>query len=621
MAKHLRKPGSAKTAAAARKGKAAAAQRELERLLAGKLRLAAERHGARQVARAIATAAARGRPAARAEASAGDLLGRTFDDPAIGLDGPGMAAFKASLETLLPGIAGDVRAIPDDPSLSIDDVVRYVTLSAAGRRAGREAAAPAAGLTVFASGVLKRAHDTVRDRFGSHFASKCSDAALMLMGGDIAVREGARPGAAALATAAAGAPTAAAALIVELADVATRSAPEVAAPVRVERLREAAKIADREALHRRVGTPQVLRQTRMVEWRDSFYKGIAPLYAEIGRRAGASAGREGRGSRQVLDVCWLNESIRTAAQPRALAEVAPDRNIDRIDLPRRILREMRFCGPLVGAPAFRTGSGKDGAGIVVAVIDGEADAAHRALAGRVMQKRNFTREPFGFPDEHGTAVAGIIGAADERLGGIAPGVSILGYKIFATDPSLDGDDFDGGLAIQQALEDGAHIANLSWGAGPAGDGRNRLARACDRAWSFGLVVVKSAGNLGPGVQTLTAPADADGVIVVGATDRKGKSVQDYSSRGPAMARRRPHLVAPGGSDASGIQTCRPGNRFGNAGAGTSFAAPQVSGLAALLLDKNPSLLPDAVRAALLRQCTRLAGVDEDTQGAGLIRLS
>jgi serine protease AprX len=136
-----------------------------------------------------------------------------------------------------------------------------------------------------------------------------------------------------------------------------------------------------------------------------------------------------------------------------------------------------------------------------------------------------------------------------------------------------------------------------------------------------MVIVKSAGNAGPGGRTLTSPADAEGVIVVGATDRRGRAVQDYSSRGPAGSRERPHLVAPGGSDVSGIETCRPGGRFGSAGAGTSFAAPQISGLAALLLDDDPNLLPEAVRATLISSCTRLSKVDGNMQGAGLIKLS
>jgi serine protease AprX len=469
------------------------------------------------------------------------------------------------------------------------------------------------GIVITSSGTLQKARERVRNRLGSDFAAKATDDVLMLIG-----RAFVRAGAGLVATAARG-PAALQPLVVELKQHAPPAAP--AAGARVEALREAAKLEDLETRERRIGTPQIFRQTHLVSQRDGFYKTVAPLYAEIGRRSGGGRARELLGSRRVLDVCWLNETIRTATVATALAEIAPDAAIERIDVPHRLVREMRLSGPLVGAPAFRTRTGKDGTGIVVAIIDGEVDSTHKALSGRVMQKRNFTREPFGRPDSHGTAVAGIIGARDRRFSGIAPGVAILNYKIFAEDPALDSDDFDGALAIQQALEDGAHIANCSWGAGPAGNGSGREARACDRAWSLGMVVVKSAGNAGPGARTLTSPADADGVIVVGATDRRGKSVQDYSSRGPAGTRERPHLVAPGGSDTRGIETCRPGGGFASAGAGTSFAAPQISGLAALLLDDDPNLLPDAVRATLIRSSTRVAKGDGNVQGAGLIKLS
>jgi serine protease AprX len=469
------------------------------------------------------------------------------------------------------------------------------------------------GIAITSTGALHQIRERVRNRLGSDFAAKVTDEVLMLIG---RATGGAGAGRAATTARAAGAP---APLVLELKPQAAPAAPPDSA--RVEVLREAARLQDRETRERRIGAPQILRQIQLVTQRDEFYKTVAPLYAEIGKRSAGGRAREVLGLRRVLDVCWLNETIRTATAATALAEVAPDNAIERIDVPRRLVKEMRLCGPLVGAPAFRTRTGKDGTGIVVAVIDGEVDATHKALAGRVMQKRNFTREPFGRPDSHGTAVAGIIGARDRRFGGIAPGVSILNYKIFAEDPALDSDDFDGALAIQQALEDGAHIANCSWGAGPAGDGSGREARAVDRAWSLGMVIVKSAGNAGPGGRTLTSPADAEGVIVVGATDRRGRAVQDYSSRGPAGSRERPHLVAPGGSDVSGIETCRPGGRFGSAGAGTSFAAPQISGLAALLLDDDPNLLPEAVRATLISRCTRLSKVDGNMQGAGLIKLS
>src|SRR5262249_17169817 len=155
---------------------------------------------------------------------------------------------------------------------------------------------------------------------------------------------------------------------------------------------------------------------------------------------------------------------------------------------------------------------------------------------------NFTVEPFGSPDAHGTAVAGIIAARDETFSGVAPDAAIINHKVFSTG-SDNGDEFQGLLALEHALRDGVDIANCSWGIDSAGDGTDRNGKAFNKAWREGLVIVKSAGNLGPTANTMTSPADADGVIVVGATDREGSAVPDYSSRGPTANGKRPHLVA------------------------------------------------------------------------------
>jgi serine protease AprX len=373
---------------------------------------------------------------------------------------------------------------------------------------------------------------------------------------------------------------------------------------------------------------RLLRHVKVVSQRDNFFKVAGPITDTIEKSsqglfvAGAEVAGPVHGRGPITQVCWLNRTVRSWSDPRSLAEVVADDSIERVDLPRRLEPDISTSGKTVGGPQFRKKFKRTGKGIIIAVIDGEVALTHPALKGRVVHKMNFTDEPWGNPNSHGTAVAGIIASNNGTFTGMAPEATIYSYKVLANNPALTGTDFDGSLAIQQALEDGAHIANCSWGNGPAGDGTSREARACDAAWAAGLVLVKSAGNRGPGPSTLTTPADAEGVIVVGATDRLGKAVQDYSSRGPTDGKQRPHLIAPGGIfQGAGIRSCLVGGGFGDCGAGTSFAAPHVAGILGLLLERDPNLTPDELRDILLNACKALSGVDVNTQGKGLVSLT
>ncbi len=376
-----------------------------------------------------------------------------------------------------------------------------------------------------------------------------------------------------------------------------------------------------------VSITEAIRQNRIKSIRDDFYKISGAINNDIERGArGFRPGSEAMASplapSTVTEICWLNQTMRTWVDPRLLAEVAADEKIEKIDLPRRVEKEIKISTVTILASDYRKKFNGTGKGVIVAVIDSEVALGHPALRNRVIQKQNYCKELWGNPDHHATAVAGIIASNDSEFSGIAPEATIYNYKILATNQFLNADDFGGALAIQQALEDGAHIANCSWGAGFVGNKKSREARACDAAWALGLTIVKSAGNRGPNSQTLTTPADADGVIVVGATDKKGKSVQDYSSRGATIDKRaRPHLVAPGGSDGDGIFSCLTGGGFGDCGMGTSYAAPHVSGMLALLLEQQANLSPDELRDSLFDCCAVFNPNDENTHGKGLVSFS
>jgi serine protease AprX len=367
----------------------------------------------------------------------------------------------------------------------------------------------------------------------------------------------------------------------------------------------------------------VLRQALVASARNDCYRVLSPVYDEIERLSVSplQPGPEILGAPQiptlVTQVCWLNRTLRTWAGPESLAEVATDANVSGIDVPRRLMPDAGTRNHVaIGVQAFLRPASLTGRGVTVAVIDSEVALTHPALNGRVVHRRNYTPEPWGSPDVHGTAVAGIIGADDPTNGGLAPDVTIYNYKVLATNRFLNSDDFGGAVAIQQALEDNVDIANCSWGAGRIGPVLSREARALDAASALGMTTVKSAGNQGPGPATMTTPADALTAIVVGATDLDSRAVQDYSSRGPAGTRPGPDIVAPGGTELESIVCCLVSGGFGSAGAGTSFAAPHVTGLLALLLEREPDTLPDQMRAWVRSRARRLELGGADAQGEG-----
>ncbi len=479
---------------------------------------------------------------------------------------------------------------------------------------------------------LAAARDGVRQALGAAFAEKATDE-FCLSHRRRAARSGAFFGLEALAAPAAAGPPAA--TIVEFGGPPGAAA----APADWSQVNAAAQML-RAALpgDGTVRASGVLRQAYVASARNACYNLLTPVYDEIERLSGGplQPGPEVVGAAQiptlVTQICWLNRSLRTWAGAESLADVATDSRVTGIDVPRRLMpdatrrRAAAARDPqrpanqvAIGLPAFLRDTPATGKGVTVAVIDTEA-AIPPSLAGRVVHRRNYTPEAWGNPSPHGTAVAGIIGAA-EGDHGIAPDVMIYNYKVLATNRFLNSDDFGGALAIQQALEDNCDIANCSWGAGPVGPVPSREATAVDTASGLGMVTVKSAGNAGDGPATMTTPAESLTAVVVGATDVDGAAVQAYSSRGPAGARPGPDVVAPGGTQLVQIACALVGGGFGDAGAGTSYAAPHVSGVLALLLERSPDMLPAELSEWVRKHARPLAGFGTADQGEGLLTLA
>jgi thermitase len=237
----------------------------------------------------------------------------------------------------------------------------------------------------------------------------------------------------------------------------------------------------------------------------------------------------------------------------------------------------------VEAPAawnLTTGS----ASVAVAVIDTGVSASHPDLAGKVIAGYDFANNDSDPTDDyapsgHGTKVAGIIGAASDNGAGIAAIAwqsPILPVKV--CDSTGQCSDANIASGIIYAVDQGAKVINISL-AGPGFS--STLADAVNYAWDKGAVVVAAAGNSGS--SPVLYPAAYPNVVAVGATSEDNPLFgsdqrASFSSYGQEL-----DIVAPGinidSTDYSGTYS---------SGSGTSFAAPQVAGAAALLWARGAS---------------------------------
>ncbi|HUA17822.1 MAG TPA: S8 family peptidase [Bryobacteraceae bacterium] len=230
---------------------------------------------------------------------------------------------------------------------------------------------------------------------------------------------------------------------------------------------------------------------------------------------------------------------------------------------------------------------------------------------------------------HGTHVAGILGGNGAMsfgvYSGVAPAANII--NLVALDNTGSGTDSTVIAAIQRAVQlqqrYNIEVINLSLGR-PVMESytQDPLCQAVEAAWNAGIVVVVAAGNDGrdnsqgtEGYATITAPGNDPYVITVGAmktentATRSDDLIASYSSKGPTLLDHvvKPDLVAPGNLIISVLgdgtlpqeypQSVVDTNYFMLSG--TSMAAPMVSGAAAMLLQQNPNLTPDQVKARLM----------------------
>jgi subtilisin family serine protease len=239
--------------------------------------------------------------------------------------------------------------------------------------------------------------------------------------------------------------------------------------------------------------------------------------------------------------------------------------------------------------------------VMVAMIDTGVDASHPYLAGSVTDAFNALGGEDG-ADEHGTAMAGAIVEHGE-LTGVAPGARLLSVRAFARSASKNATVDAIIKGLDWAVEHGARVVNMSF----AGPRATFLEPSIATAYRRNVVLVAAAGNDGPRAAPAYPGALAE-VIAVTATDSDDR-VFDHANRGRYIA-----VAAPGVDVVAPIlhAAVKPVT-------GTSIAAAHVSGLAALLIERNPSLRPEDIRRILTTTAVRPApDAQPEAVGAGRV---
>ena len=252
--------------------------------------------------------------------------------------------------------------------------------------------------------------------------------------------------------------------------------------------------------------------------------------------------------------------------------------------------------------------------VKVAVIDSGIDMSHPDLVNNINKSLSWdfiNNAPLrDDPAGHGTHVAGIISAqANNGLGiaGVSYNAEILGYNVFNGDKAKTSDIQ---LAIYKAVDDGARVINMSLGGyGPQYESDDYILRTAIQSAVENNVVVVCAGGNGIKNRPQTQPcypADYEECISVTAVKNDNKwAGYDYNHY--------KDITAPG----YGIYSTIP-NNYGYKN-GTSMAAPMVSGVAAMMLAKDPSLTVDEVKNILYSTATDIGTEGKDNYfGYGLV---
>lgn len=382
----------------------------------------------------------------------------------------------------------------------------------------------------------------------------------------------------------------------------------------------------------------------------------AELVRALKSRAGTAQGpaREflrGRGVGPIKDL-WVINGLAVTATPETIRALAARPEVASVRLDA-VIPVPRVAPAQSGVPAEANivqvqaprlwQLGVAGQGVTVATMDSGVDLNHPDLGPRWRGGSNSWFDPSGeHPgspvdlDGHGSAVMGVLVGGDDggTAIGVAPGARWIAVKVFN----------DAGLAPYSSLhqgfgwlldpdgnpatDDAPDVVNNSWGFEETPGVCDPLAREFEtdvRALrAAGIAVVFAAGNTGPDANTSVAPANYPESFAVGSvgTLQSPTAISDFSACGPSTCDGTvyPEVVAPGFVVRTAGLTA--GGTLPNAYvhvAGTSYSAPHVSGVMALLLSAFPGIPVDLLETAVRQSSVDLGAAGPDNvYGHGLV---
>src|SRR5437867_3926418 len=198
--------------------------------------------------------------------------------------------------------------------------------------------------------------------------------------------------------------------------------------------------------------------------------------------------------------------------------------------------------------------------------------------------------------------------------GVGPGASILGLSagdLYIINV-LEGFDY----VLDNAARYGVRVVNCSWGSEGFFDPDDPVNIATRLLYDAGITVVFAVGNNGPSPDTLNQYAVAPWVIGVGSSGKDGR-LSSFSSRGIfEELLYHPALIGPGENIVAASPAALNGGAYYAVESGTSFAAPHVAGVVALMLQANPALAPGDIKRILMQTATPILTRDRSEAGAG-----